>query len=251
MAELLILGSGTGVPNAKRSAPGYLLNSDGKNVLIDSGSGTLHKLICYSVTYQDIDYIFYSHLHPDHTLDFVSMLFAARNPKSPRKNDLTVIGPKGLEDFYGKLLSLYGKSITPESYRIIFKEMEDSELDLGNFKINTRKMAHTERSIGCRIEFKSGGSLVYSGDTGYCDAIVELARDVEVLLLECSAPDEFETGGHLTPSLAGKIASRARCEKLVLTHFYPICDRYPILNQARKTYRGKIILAKDSMRIGV
>ena len=79
MPNLLVLGSGTGIPNIKRQAPGYLLTVDGKRILLDSGPGTLQRLIHYGVTYQDIDYILYTHLHPDHTLDLAAILFAARN----------------------------------------------------------------------------------------------------------------------------------------------------------------------------
>ena len=57
--------------------------------------------------------------------------------------------------------------------------------------------------------------------------------------------------GHLTPSLAGEIASAARVKKLVLTHFYPECDRADISDQCRKTYSGPLILAEDLMRINV
>lgn len=249
MAELLILGTGTGLPNVKRAAPGYLLNIDNKNILIESGSGTLQRLIKYEITYQDIDYLLYSHLHPDHTLDFASILFAARNPKNPRKRELVVIGPKGLEDFYEKLLSLYGTSIRPESYRLIFKKMDDSALELDFCKILTKTVKHTDESIGIRVELKNGRSLAYSGDTDYCENMVSLSSGADILILECSAPDEFKMDGHLSPSLAGRIASEANCKKLVLTHFYPICDRYPILKELKDHFKGKVILAKDGMRL--
>lgn len=249
MAELLILGSGTGLPHPKRNPPAYLLNIEGKNILLDSGAGTLQRLIEYDITYQDIDYLFYSHLHPDHTLDLVSILFAAKNPRNLRKKDLIIIGPNELEDFYNKLLSLYGKSILPESYKIVFRKMEDNELDLGICKIVSRVLEHTDKSIGLRIELKNGASLAYSGDTDYCENIVTLSKDTDVLILECSFPDEFRVKGHLTPSLAAKIASEANCKRLILTHFYPICDSYPILKECREYFKGKVILAKDNMRL--
>ncbi len=245
MAELVILGSGTGLPHKKRWPSGYLLRAEGRNILIDSGWGTLHRLIRVGITYQDIDHILYSHLHPDHVHDFTSMLFAARNPRDPRRKDLAVIGPNGLEDFYNKLLALYGTPITPESYKVVFNELGDNELDLNFCKIRTLPVVHTKESIAFRIELKSGATLTYSGDTEYCENIVSLSKDADLLILECSFPDEFGVKGHLTPSSAGRIASEAGSKRLVLTHLYPVCDRYPMLKQCRRHFKGSIVLARD------
>jgi ribonuclease BN (tRNA processing enzyme) len=74
------------------------------------------------------------------------------------------------------------------------------------------------------IEFKDGRTLAISGDTDYCRNLVELASEVDLLVLECSFPDEKKVEGHLIPSLVGRIGLESRCKKLLLTHFYPICD---------------------------
>jgi len=64
-------------------------------------------------------------------------------------------------------------------------------------------------------------------------------------------PDKLRVKGHLTPSWAGKIASRAGVKKLVLTHFYPECDQTDIEQECRKTYSGPLLLAEDLMQIEV
>lgn len=249
MAQLLILGSGTGMPNPRRSAPGYLLDMNGANILFDSGAGTLQRMITYGVTYLDIDYICYTHLHPDHTLDLVSILFASRNPKNPRKRSLTVVGPVGTEDFYKKLIALYGGAIEPRTYEIVFKECVDSEIYLQTLKVRTARTAHTDRSIAFRVEARDGRAFVYSGDTGACEKMEDLARGAAVLVLECSAPDGMEMEGHLSPSTAGRMASAASPGTLVLSHLYPVCDNYPVLRQCRANYKGKTVLARDGMKI--
>ncbi len=53
--------------------------------------------------------------------------------------------------------------------------------------------------------------------------------------------------GHLNAILAGKIARESNCKKLILTHFYPICDDYDILGQCKEEFSGDIILAEDLM----
>ena len=91
--------------------------------------------------------------------------------------------------------------------------------------------------------------MVYSGDTDYCENLITLAADAQVLICECSHADEEKVQGHLSPSLAGSIAASAGVQKLVLTHFYPRCDMFDIEKECRKTYNGKLVLAEDLMRL--
>jgi len=71
------------------------------------------------------------------------------------------------------------------------------------------------------------------------------------LILECSLPDGMEVEGHLTPSLAGKLADMANVRKVVLTHFYPECLKTDIETQCRKTFSGDLILGKDLLEISI
>jgi ribonuclease BN (tRNA processing enzyme) len=72
-----------------------------------------------------------------------------------------------------------------------------------------------------------------------------------LLICESALPDALKVPGHLTPSLAGKIAAEARVGKLVLTHFYPECDYEDMAGQCRRTYGGPLVLAEDLMEIDV
>ena len=112
-------------------------------------------------------------------------------------------------------------------------------------------MAHISESVGYRVELKDGRSIAISGDTDYCENIVELGFEVDLLVLECSFPDERKVEGHLTPSLAGRIGLESHCKRLLLTHLYPICDQVDILRQCRQVYQGETILGEDLMRINI
>jgi ribonuclease BN (tRNA processing enzyme) len=110
-------------------------------------------------------------------------------------------------------------------------------------------MAHIPESVGYRIGFKNGKSIAISGDTDYCQNIVDLAFQVDLLVSECSFPDGQKVEGHLTPSLAGRIGSESRCKKLLLTHLYPVCDEFDIVSQCRRTHSEEVILGEDLMRV--
>lgn len=249
--ELIVIGSGCGLPSPRRSSPGIVVKVFDKNLLFDSGSGTLRELLKVGITYKDIDHIFYSHLHPDHTLDLVSILFAAKNPSDPRRKSLFITGPKGLKVFFDGLLAVYGDWIRARSYEVELEELWDGQVECDDWKLSSRPLLHSSASIGFRMEFKDGKSLAYSGDTDYCKNMVELAKDVDLLILECSFPDQQKVEGHLTPSLAGRIARESNSRKLLLTHLYPVCDGYDILSPCKDLFDGEVIVAEDLMRLEI
>jgi len=251
LEELIVIGSGTGIPSLKRGAPGLIVISDSTRLLIDSGSGTLGRMLEVGVTYRDPDLLLYTHIHPDHVSDLVSIIFASKYADQPREKELLCIGGPGFKSYFKKLKNLYGSWIVPESYPLTVKEISRKGLVYRDLRILSRPMAHISESVGYRIEFKDGKSMAISGDTDYCQNIVDLASEVDILVLECSFPDGKKVEGHLTPSLAGRIALESNCKKLLLTHLYPVCDQFDVVNQCRQVYQGEIILGEDLMKIKI
>ena len=248
-----ILGSGTCVPSLRRSSCSVLMETAGEKLLFDAGAGTLRRMLECGVTIFDISYIFFSHFHPDHTAELVPFLFATKySARNPRKKPLTLIAGKGFSAFYQALKQAYGAWIELDADILSVVEMSTQapdRLDFDLFSVSTRPAAHNPESISYRIVSPSGYSVVYSGDTDYTDNLITLATDAQVLICECSHPDEEKIQGHLSPSLAGEIATLAGVKKLVLTHFYPQCDGFDIEKECRKTYNGELVLAEDLMRL--
>ncbi len=203
------------------------------------------------VTYRDVDIILYTHIHPDHVSDLVPIIFATKYADVPREKELFCIGGPGFKSYFEKLKKLYGHWITPQSYELTIKEISEEVLPYRDFKILSKPMAHISESVGYRIEFRDGKSMAVSGDTDYCQNIIDLASQVDLLVLESSFPDGKKVEGHLTPSLAGKIASESHCRKLLLYHLYPICDQYDVLMQCRHVYGGEVLLAEDLMKVKI
>ncbi|MCX6355633.1 MAG: MBL fold metallo-hydrolase [Candidatus Aureabacteria bacterium] len=244
--EITVLGSGTGEPSLKRGAPGILLQVKGRAVLLDSGPGTLRPLLAHGVSYLDIDTILYSHLHCDHIAELAPILFAMRNMALSREKDLTLIGPPGFADHYQGLRKLYEPTLDAEGYKVRVEEICERTLDLPEGRLIALPVNHSGCAIGFRIETE-GRIFSYSGDTGYCDNLISLGRGADLLALDCSFPDELKVEWHLTPGLAGTVATRSGCRRLLLTHLYPVCDGFDIIGQCRKAYAGEIIVASDGM----
>ena len=243
--ELVILGSGTCVPSLVRGSPAAVIRSENQVVLIDSGSGTLDRLLKVGITIHDVDMIFYTHTHPDHVADLVPFLFASKYDCEPRHRDLLIMGGRGFSAYFRRLFDVYGDWIEPELFFTHLKESGHEAHDFGDFRVVTAPMAHRPESIAFRFETQEQKSVVLSGDTDYNTDLVQLAAHTDLLVLESAFPDEKKVEGHLSPSVAGRIASEAQCKKLVLTHLYPICEKFDMLGQCASTYDGPIEIARD------
>ena len=252
---VIILGSGTCVPSLKRSSCSVLIEIAGTKLLFDSGSGTMKRLLEIGTKIIDISFIFYSHFHPDHTGELVSFLFATKYPYgNQRQTPLTIIAGKGFSAFYNGLIMVYDGwiELAPGLLNII--ELDNNTFDkrkFDDFSVDSLPVEPSNESIGYRITCSDGVSIVYSGDTDFNDNLINLARNADLFICESALPDALKVKGHLTPSLAGEIATRANVRKLVLTHFYPECDNVDIERECRKTYTGPLILAEDLMKIEV
>lgn len=254
-AVVTILGSGTIVPSLRRGPCSILLEAAGQALLFDIGPGTMRRLLEAGKTIGEIDLLLISHIHPDHSGELASLLFAAKYPEAyRRRKPLTLIGARGLQGLYDALRVAYGDWLVLPEPLFSLRELADRTPDAfvsGDLLIRSRPVAHIAGSIGYRVETPGGSSVAYSGDTDLCEGLVELARGADLFLCECSLPDEMKVEGHLTPSEAGQAASRAGAKRLVLTHFYPECDGADIAAQCRKTWKGPLTLAEDLMRIGI
>lgn len=248
--EVFVIGSGTGVPSLRRGSPGTVIKVGSSTLLLDSGSGTLQRMLQAHIDFQEVDYLLYSHFHPDHTADLVPFLFASNyGSEEKRTRELKVIGPEGLQQFYQGLEAVYARWIEPQNYILTFLEMGEEKIVFPDFSLQGFYLVHSENSVGFRVTSQDGKTVAYSGDTDFCPNLITLGRDVDLLILECSFPDSRKVEGHLTPTLAGRVAREAGCKRLLLTHLYPPCDDEDIVTVVKDQFPGEVTLAEDLMKI--
>jgi len=140
--ELLILGSSAATPTSTRNPTAQLLNIAERFFLIDCGEGTQIQLRKYKARFQSVNHIFISHLHGDHFLGLPG--FLASMHLLGRKNELTVYGPKELEDI---IMVIHKYSDTQLSYPLKFvatqslqKQVlwEDDKVEVYSFPLRHR-----------------------------------------------------------------------------------------------------------------
>jgi ribonuclease BN (tRNA processing enzyme) len=247
--KITILGSGTATPRSDRGSPGIAVRSEDTLLLLDLGAGTLYRAARFGVDLNRVDGVLLTHLHPDHTGDLVSLLFAFHGSEWSREDSLTVYGPPGLAAFFRNLELTYDRWIAAKGYTLAIEVLDAGPKSLKNVRLRACPVPHGPPAVAYEITDASGRRLVYSGDTGYCDELADFARGAELLILECSFPEGEGRPGHLTPSEAGRMADRAGCGRLLLTHFYPACEGHDLVTPCQRFYDGPITLAHDGLSI--
>jgi ribonuclease BN (tRNA processing enzyme) len=136
--------------------------------------------------------------------------------------------------------------------RFDFKVYPGEHFSIGPFSVRTTKADHPQPAISLRLTDGSR-SLVYSGDTGTQSALVDLAKDCDLLLAEAAFLERQDNPNHMhmTGREAAETAERARAGRLVLTHIPPWYSPDDVLAQARPHFSGPIEFAKAGARFQV
>ncbi|MCL4500394.1 MAG: ribonuclease Z [Deltaproteobacteria bacterium] len=247
--ELIVVGSGTGVPSLNRGSPCLAVKAAGRLIVLDLGAGSLRAMLQWGLNFNQIDILGLSHRHPDHVGDLVPFLFATRYALGyTRQEPFWLLAAQGFAGFLGHLQEAFGRWVEPPEGLMQLRELAPGDTDTVEWQgltIKSAPTAHTEGSLAFRIEAGSQ-SLVYSGDTDVSDSLAALAQGADLLVLESANP--FKAPGHLTPGEAGKLAARAGARRLLLTHFYPPCDEVDVAALAKQEFSGEIIKAKDGLQ---
>jgi ribonuclease BN (tRNA processing enzyme) len=242
--KLTVVGCSGSFPSAESACSSYLVEADGFRLLLDMGNGALGELQRHCGLY-DLDAIFLSHLHADHCIDMCAY-FVARYYRydGGRCAPLPVYGPEGTER---RLTTAYGDTPSEKSMSeaFDFHTLKSGHFQIGPFSVRTEKVEHPVEAYGVRIQH-GGKVLTYSGDTGVCDTLTELAEDADLFLCEASFTHGKEDipALHLNGREAGLHAARAGAKRMVLTHIPPWTDGMRNLADAREVFPGPVELAR-------
>lgn len=251
--RLTTIGTGTAAPAASRVNAGHLVEAGGVRLLLDCGSGVVHRMAALGAGWMALTHVAITHFHADHTSDLPTLLFAWRYGElPPRSAPAVLVGPRGLDALLGEMARVFGAGVRWPDFPLVIREAAPGEVvDLGGgVTLEARKVPHTAESIAYCVRH-GGRRLVYTGDTGADPALAEWARGCDVLLCECSLPEELAIASHLTPRRCAELAAAARPGLLVLTHFYPPVEHVDIRGVVAERYDGDVALAVDGWSIEI
>jgi ribonuclease BN (tRNA processing enzyme) len=279
--RIILLGTkgGPSVGRIGRSNPATLILINDVPYLVDCGYGASRQLIAAGVALNRLRYIFITHHHSDHNLEFGPLIYNGWITGVPAHVD--AYGPPGLtrmaRNFFDYLKFDIDTRIPDEGRpdpRKLLTTHEFSKpgtvLVNDEVKVTTCLVHHPPitQSYAYRFDAKDR-SVVISGDTAYAPELAEFAKGADVLVHEVMylpAVDELVRrlpnaqrlrehlmAAHTLPEEVGKIAAQAGVKTLVLSHFVPGDDSSITDEQwaegVRKHFKGRVVVGKDLMEI--
>src|SRR6266542_3180737 len=244
--KLVVLGSGTSVPHAQRTAAAFWLQTEASSILLDISPDAPHRLAQEELDWPNLSAIWISHFHLDHLGGLAPFLFATKwAPQTQaRRQPLRVYGPTGLEQLITAVDGSNHYGLLDQRFPIDIIEVsseQEFEISPGLFA-RIFSTPHTRESLAIRLQDR-GSSLVYTSDTGYSDELAEFAKAATVLLIECSFRRQKPVPTHLELSDVIRIARASNPQKLILTHLYPEWDAFDAAAEAKALWPGETIEA--------
>lgn len=214
--RLTLLGTGSAFPSPDRLQTGVHLLAGEDSLLIDCGSGVMHRLEQAGISYRDVDSVLLTHTHLDHVADLPTLFKARILAGDPA---FTVTGPPGTREVCGHLFAV-DDSDERGAAEIRERTIDTFPASVGGFDIAAVETTHSAPCFAYRI----GDELVISGDSAPDPAVFALADGCHTLVHECSYPDGMGTEGHSTPSGIVDAAQGISIERFVMTHLFPAAE---------------------------
>lgn len=224
--KLKVLGCSGGIGGRHLRTTSLLVDHD---LLIDAGTGVAELSVAELVA---IDHVFLTHAHLDHIAALPLMIDTVADR---RKAPLTVYGTEPVLEalsrhlFNGVLWPDFTRIPSPDAAVLRYRPIAIGELvEIGGRTLSALPVRHSVPAVGYRLD-SGQGSVVFSGDTGSCDAFwhaVNGIANLRGLIVECAFPDSEEAlarlAGHLCPSmLAAELDKLERDCEIYVTHLKP------------------------------
>lgn len=247
MLKITFLGTNGFYPTELGDTICTLIETKDFNLILDAGSG-LSKYDKFNYLGKPT-FIFLTHLHLDH----ISGLFTL--PKFKFDNKLQILVSEQSHDSLLNILNFpYMCPLEMLSFKTEVMKIEEIENSSQPFEFDFLPMVHSVHTLGFRFSIK-GKTIAYVTDTGICDNALSLAKNADLLILECSHLSNESNKGwpHINPQEAAQIALKSGVKKLALTHFdsnkyRTIEARLESLNFVKSKFPNAI-LAKDMLSL--
>jgi ribonuclease Z len=261
--RVTLLGTGTPFPNAERFGSAILVEAASKKLLFDCGRGVVIRLTQAGVNPTDLDGLFLTHLHSDHVVGipdlWLSGWFLGRSKPLP------IWGPPGTRSMAEHLVQAFGFDIrirqaTPDplpakGVEIDAKEIEQGEIyNDGLTRVSAFLVDHgtVKPAFGYRID-SVGHSVVISGDTKFCQNLVDFAKGADCLI---HAAWSASWKNPAPPSMrsiasaedAGRVFAIVKPKLAVIYHYK---TEEGLSDAVRKEYNGPFVIARDLMVVNV
>ena len=236
-----VLGAGTPTPTPTRFGSSFVVRTGDDHIMIDCGPAATHKLVQAGLWPTNVDYLFFTHHHFDHDVDYPCFLLCRWDQSIGKENRLQVFGPTLTEqltrrilderegafahDWIARVNHPLSQSVYVNRGGVLPRKPPDvSAKDIGpgkvfsgaDWEVHAAPAEHVQPyldSLAYRLDTPDG-SIVFTGDTQPCDSVRELARGADVLLCMCwddqqRMAEMGESGGQCGTTGAAQLAQDA------------------------------------------
>ena len=286
MTRVYVLGAGTPTPTPERFGSSFALRAGDDLMMVDCGPAATHKLVKAGLWPTEVDYLFFTHHHFDHDIDYPCFLLCRWDQSVGRENRLQVYGPTLTERITEGILGEDGVFAHDWKARVNHPLSQQVFVNRGgtlprpapdvfakdvgpglvcsgkDWRVTAAPAEHVQPyldSLAYRFD-TAEGSVVFTGDTQPCESVTELARGADVMLCMCwddqDVMDENgEAGGQCGTKGAARMAQAAGVKKLALVHVGPhLSGHGPMekgIGDVRGIYDGEILFTDELMSFTV
>jgi ribonuclease BN (tRNA processing enzyme) len=246
--RLTIIGCGDAFGSGGRFQSCYLLDTSQGRIMVDCGANAPLALKRAGVAIASIDAIAISHCHGDHfgglPFLFIERMFIERGPKP-----MEILGPPGIARRTTELFEAMYPSLSTaqRDFEIRYRELEPGKTSAWRgVPISAYEVVHYSGSPSLALSVAEGQKrFAFSGDSGWCDGVIEAGRGADLYLIECST---FSTPLkiHLDYLTLATMFDRIGAQRYLLTHLGP-----EMLDAAERIDAGRCILATDGLSLEI
>lgn len=255
--RIYVLGAGSPTPTPTRYGSSFAVEVGGDLLMVDCGPAATDKLVKVGLWPTDVDYLFFTHHHFDHDVDYPCFLLTRWDQSNGKENRLQVYGPDLTEQLTHRILDADEGAFSHDwKARIGFHVSQKVHVQRGgtlprtppdvfakdvgpgkvysadNWEMTAAPAEHVQPyldSLAYRLDSPEG-SVVFTGDTQPCQSVIDLAKDADAMLCMCwddeesvnflsDGEEEYSEGfGHCGTRGAAQMALEAGVKKLVLVH---------------------------------
>jgi len=260
MISVTLLGTGTPFPNAGRFGSAILVQAGGEKLLFDCGRGAVIRLNQAGTPANEIDALFFTHLHSDHTVGMPDLWLTGWF--LGRDHPLKVWGPPGTREMAEHLSQAYKfdvetrehtENLPPKGAELDAKEVEQGEIYVhGPLRVSAFLVDHgpVKPAFGYRIDYL-GHAVVISGDTKFSQNLVDFSKGADCLihvawLAQAKSPEPLRTIA--SGEDAGRVFAAVKPKLAVVYHYK---DDDGLADAVRAHYQGQFVIAQDLMVIEI
>jgi ribonuclease BN (tRNA processing enzyme) len=275
-AKVVLLGSGTPIPDPSSSGPAVAVVVNGRAYLFDAGAGVVRRAQAAAEKFgmpaldaTNLTRLFLTHLHSDHTLGYPDLILTPW--VVGRREPLEVYGPEGTAAMTEHLKAAYAADIkvrtegmeglNTRGLRVNVHEIQAGQPVYRDANITVRAIPvrHGSWHQAFAYAMDAGGrTIVISGDTAPATALEEACQGCDVLVHEVysanrfklaygSCAGQYHASFHTSTEELARLAAAAKPKLLVLYHqlYCGPRERVDLKKEIRQTYSGNVVNGRD------